>query len=211
MQPDSVVPMSIKGQELHRKRSPSGVPHTELIGRCAKMAAGQAPRCWEPVRTDSLSSFGAIASVFDRGVAEKVLRERFQVVIADGGRLPKRKGTKADTQKSNQLGTAEAFTKYLATSLQMLKPDAQLSKEDAEFVVATYQEEMEKRFPLLACVWTLRALVGQVAEAAMLVDRCHYVAEQGVAVGKDRVASYLVPVMDHLRSPRNFAVVAFRN
>ncbi len=91
-----------------------------------------------------------------------------------------------------------------------------------------YHLQRTNHYPKWACLWTLKCLAGQVAESLILLDRCLYVKEQhnltngDTDAGNDskgngkqmeaavNVKTYVLPVLDHMKSPRNFAVLALK-
>lgn len=62
--------------------------------------------------------------------------------------------------------------------------------------------------PVIAFMWTMRAMLGPVTEATILFDRYSFIEEE---IGHQLSSISLFPLFDILKSPRNMALIAIKS
>ena len=125
-------------------------------------------------------------------------RAILQVIIAERGWY-----TGPNPEKFFAVGTLpkECFSSvevYLATCLDKFGFGHRLTKEELH----AYGEKFTGLEGLLAFCWTLRALMSQVLESLVLLDRLLFLEES------EGVTATLFPIFDPFESPRNMVLVA---
>ena len=176
-EPNVGFPMSLKPKLLN-------------LGICRKMLA-----CQPPYKMLNLNYFKeSIRKLFYRAVLQKILVD-FEII-------PKNEEFGVTMRREKKLAIKKMGAEDYKTFVQYCKAALKkLGVEDAERIgIEEYYETYECCYKQIAVVWTLRAMMGNILEGAILSDRLEFVQEAGLK-------GSLEPVMDPTISPRNMALI----
>ncbi|KAI8926448.1 hypothetical protein BC831DRAFT_456229 [Entophlyctis helioformis] len=170
------------------------------LGFSARMVACQATCRWAD-QSDSLDNF-----------TKHFHRALLQVLIVENNLLPQAAtttntatdGTYVTVGRLGRGAFGHGFVNYAAHAFKRLGiayPSPTLTPAVLQSYVDTYAQR-EKQ---IAVVWTMRSMLAGVIESLLLMDRFLFLVEK-----RPQMEVRLVPVFDHVDSPRNMAVVAVK-
>ena len=202
-------PMSERLANYPHKRGP-GI----RFNITARMMAVQAPQNWT-----SEGSNDFFTRHYYRALLQKILHDRGVVshtVGADPETGAKEAGYLAGTDPviigSLRKACYTSFHAYVRGAVSKLTADLARGKEiDARMSTLTdeeitrYEEEYRDRRKELSIVWSLMAFSATVVEAAIVVDRWHFLREQ-----KEVERCWVDSIFEYRQSPRNLVVVGIK-
>lgn len=160
------------------------------MGNRAKNLAAQALYRWSEQTEQDLNVF--VRHHF-RAILQVILKERGWASQPDSqdifvvGTLPKE--------------TFDSFGSYARACLDKFNLADQVSDED----LRAYEQRFEGLHEVLTLCWSLRAMMSQVMESLLLLDRLLYLEEF------EGVKASLFPIFDPFESPRNMVLVASKS
>lgn len=178
--------------ERNGQRVTIGSRRCVRLTRNMKMAACQAPRAWLCGGESQLPSSSIFAAPFLRALLQSLAARP----------LGHSSGTQVDQSSSNRRKRARSADSALELTAETVNatlravggPDRTLTQTDVGAAAARYL------LPF-AAFWALRAMIGQLVECCLLVDRCVALGECGITR-----RARLVALFDHRMSPRHVAV-----
>jgi hypothetical protein len=159
--------------------------------------------------------YQSLEANFDRAVLQLLFRDILGVDNLEAiGRFPQREVRRSfgDSPQTKTIAFAQYALRVLTTVAERngkALPERSVLRAAVEhaYIAHRYGNFNEGVSSLtwrsMGALWMLKATIGHVIEAILLVDRCLYVNEQC-----NSVEARLVPVFDPTASPRCFAVIA---